>query len=122
MSRPLSFLIAHPHPAINYFFEDYSPWFMRRFLDINIQTSEEVPLKPAHAFGLTLRHFRARKQISQERLSQESGLDRSYISLLERGLRQPSLTTLLQLAKALDVSASELISKVKELLDENHKD
>jgi len=61
------------------------------------------------------------QKISQERLSQESSLDRSYISLLERGLRQPSLTTLLQLAKALDVSASELILKVEELLDENHK-
>jgi len=78
-------------------------------------------LKPANAFGQALRHFRARQNISQERLSQESGLDRSYISLLERGLRQPSLTTLLQLAEALDVSAGELILKVEELLNENHK-
>lgn len=79
-------------------------------------------MKPANAFGLALRHFRTRQKISQERLSQESGLDRSYISLLERGIRQPSLTTLLQLAGVLDVSASELILKVEELLDENHKD
>ncbi|WP_319521266.1 helix-turn-helix transcriptional regulator [uncultured Desulfosarcina sp.] len=77
-------------------------------------------MKPANAFGLALRHFRTCQKISQERLSQESGLDRSYISLLERGLRQPSLTTLLQLAGVLDVSASELILKVEELLDENH--
>lgn len=78
-------------------------------------------MKPANAFGQTLRYFRARQQISQERLSQESGLDRSYISLLERGRRQPSLTTLLQLAEALDASASELILKVEELLNENNK-
>lgn len=76
-------------------------------------------MKPASAFGQALRYFRACQQISQERLSQESGLDRSYISLLERGIRQPSLTTLLQLAEALDVSANELILKVEELLDEN---
>jgi transcriptional regulator with XRE-family HTH domain len=78
-------------------------------------------LKPANAFGQALRHFRASLQISQERLSQESGLDRSYISLLERGLRQPSLTTLLQLAQALNISSDELILKVEELLDEDYK-
>lgn len=79
-------------------------------------------MKPANAFGQALRHFRARKQISQEHLSQESGLDRSYISLLERGLRQPSLTTFLQLAEALNISSGDLIQKVEELLNENHKD
>lgn len=78
-------------------------------------------MKPANAFGQAIRRFRAYRQISQERLSQESGLDRSYISLLERGLRQPSLTTLLLLAEALDISASELMLKVEELLDENQK-
>lgn len=78
-------------------------------------------MKPANAFGQALRYFRARQNISQERLSQESGLDRSYISLLERGLRQPSLATLLQLAEALSVPASELILKVEELINENHK-
>jgi transcriptional regulator with XRE-family HTH domain len=79
-------------------------------------------LNPAHAFGQTLRYFRVKLKISQERLSQESGLDRSYISLLERGLRQPSLTTLLQLAKALNISSVELILKVEELISENHQD
>jgi transcriptional regulator with XRE-family HTH domain len=74
------------------------------------------------AFGQTLRYFRMSLKISQERLSQESGLDRTYISLLERGLRQPSLTTILQIAKALDISSIKLIEKVEELLSENHKD
>lgn len=83
---------------------------------------QEIKLNPAHAFGHTLRYFRAKLKISQERLSQESGLDRSYISLLERGLRQPSLTTLLQLAKAFNISSVELILKVEELISENHQD
>lgn len=79
-------------------------------------------MKPATAFGQALRHFRTKLKISQERLSQESGLDRSYISLLERGLRQPSLTTILLLAKALNSSSLELISEVEKLLNENNKD
>lgn len=77
---------------------------------------------PSIAFGQTLRQFRAKLKISQERLSQESGLDRSYISLLERGIRQPSLTTMIQLSQALRISSVELISKVEEILSENNKD
>jgi transcriptional regulator with XRE-family HTH domain len=77
---------------------------------------------PSIAFGQTLRHYRSKLKISQERLSQESGLDRSYISLLERGLRQPTLTTILQLSQALHISSIELISKVEVILSENSKD
>jgi transcriptional regulator with XRE-family HTH domain len=61
-------------------------------------------------------------KISQERLAQESGLDRSYISLLERGIRQPSLTTILKIAKALDLPPRELVAKVEEKLFENSQD
>ena len=76
-------------------------------------------MNSANAFGQSLRYFRTNFKISQERLSQESGLDRSYISLLERGLRQPSLNTILQISKALNISSVELIKKVEELLSEN---
>ncbi|MBA3037174.1 MAG: helix-turn-helix transcriptional regulator [Desulfobacterium sp.] len=78
-------------------------------------------MNSASAFGQSLRYFRTSLKISQERLSQESGLDRSYISLLERGLRQPSLTTILQVSKALNISSVELIQKVEEVLSENNK-
>ena len=79
-------------------------------------------MNSANAFGQSLRYFRTSFKISQERLSQESGLDRSYISLLERGLRQPSLNTILQISKALNISSIVLIKKVEELLSENSKD
>ena len=79
-------------------------------------------LKPEIAFGQALRHFRKKIKVSQEKLSQESGLDRSYISLLERGLRQPSLTSILQLSKALKISSIVFISEVEALLCENRKD
>ena len=76
-------------------------------------------MKPENAFAQALRHFRKKVNLSQEKLSQESGLDRSYISLLERGLRQPSLTSILKLSKALKISSATIISKVEALLGEN---
>lgn len=72
-------------------------------------TSEEV-------FGTVLRQLRTRKGLSQESLALEGGLDRTYISLLERGLRQPSLTTILLLSKVLGIKASELVSQVESML------
>lgn len=73
-------------------------------------------MKPEQAFGLVVRDLRRRRDISQERLALESQLDRTFISLLERGLRQPSLTTILQIAKALEVSPEELVATVTRLL------
>jgi len=72
-------------------------------------------------FGLVLRKFRTLNELSQEKLSQECGLDRSYISLLERGLRQPSLTTILLLSKTLDTTAANMVGSVEEILNENIK-
>ena len=72
-------------------------------------------------FGRVLRKFRTLNKLSQEKLSQECGLDRSYISLLERGLRQPSLTTILLLSKALNTTAANMVRDVEEILNENIK-
>ncbi|OQY49421.1 MAG: transcriptional regulator [Desulfobacteraceae bacterium 4572_87] len=75
--------------------------------------------KPEIVFGRVLRQFRKDINFSQEKLSQESGLDRTYISLLERGLRQPTLTSLLKLAAALGVSAVNLVAAVEVKMNEN---
>ncbi len=72
-------------------------------------------------FGQVLRKFRTSNKLSQEKLSQECGLDRSYISLLERGLRQPSLTTILLLAKALNTTASNMVHDFEEIINENNQ-
>ena len=52
------------------------------------------------------------KQLSvaelQEKLGETTGLDRTYISGIERGVRNPSLKNIEKLAKALDVKVSEL--------------
>jgi len=64
-------------------------------------------------FSKVLRELREANNISQEKLAEYCELDRTYISLLERGLRQPTITTIFKLAKALNISASELIKKVE---------
>lgn len=64
-------------------------------------------------FGKVLREQRELKKLSQEKLAELSDLDRTYISLLERGLRQPTISTLFKIADALDVPPSELVKKVE---------
>lgn len=65
------------------------------------------------AFGEVIRELRKKKRFSQEDVAFESGLDRSFISLLETGRQQPSLITVFQLAKALGVTAGELLTLVE---------
>lgn len=66
------------------------------------------------AFGEVIRELRKTRQISQERLAEISNLDRSFISLLECGHKQPSLITIFQLAKAFNISPSKILSLVEE--------
>jgi transcriptional regulator with XRE-family HTH domain len=70
------------------------------------------------AFGQVLRKIRKDKHINQEKLAIDSDLDRSFISQLEHGRKQPSLTTIFQLSKALDISPSKMISSVEKIVGE----
>jgi len=60
-----------------------------------------------------LREYRERNGISQEQLAEAAGLDRSFISLVERGIQSPNIVVLLKLAEVLDVPAAELIAKME---------
>lgn len=64
-------------------------------------------------FGQVVQELRRRRGLSQEELGFETGLHRTYISLLERGKRSPTLTTLIQLATALNVPPSEIVRRVE---------
>ena len=68
------------------------------------------------AFGAVLRELRTARGITQERLAFNADLDRTFISLLERGQRQPSLATIFGLAQALQLSPSEIVQIVEEKL------
>lgn len=58
--------------------------------------------------GKNLARIRKEKGITQEKLQDLSGLDRGYISGVERGARNPSIKNIERLAKALGVSVSDL--------------
>jgi transcriptional regulator with XRE-family HTH domain len=64
-------------------------------------------------FGLVLKELRVKKGYSQESLAIECDLDRTYISLLERGLRQPTISTLFTIATALGVTPSSIIKELE---------
>ena len=53
--------------------------------------------------------------MSQEALAESSNLDRTFVSMLERGLRQPSLETIWSLSNALEISPSGLVKLVEEV-------
>lgn len=63
----------------------------------------------AKAFGVALRQARLRAGLAQEALALKAEVDRTFVSRAERGERQPALTTVFLLAKALDVPAAELV-------------
>lgn len=70
-------------------------------------------MEPAVAFGKVLRQLRQDAGLTQEQLGFEADLRRTYISSLELGEKQPSLTTILKLAAALGCSAADLIGDVE---------
>ena len=64
-------------------------------------------------FGLQLKALRKAKDLSQEQLGLIAGLDRTYISGIERGVRNVSLINIFRIAHALDVPARDLFSDAK---------
>ncbi len=70
----------------------------------------------ARAFGAVLRVARQERGISQDLLSEICDFDRTYPSLLERGLRGPTVEMLLRLADALDVEPTRLVADTVERL------
>ena len=76
-----------------------------------------MTMDPSRAFGKALRLLRDEQGLSQEKLASLAHLHRTHISLLERGRRQPTLTTVFRLASVLGVSATEFIQAVEEEID-----
>ncbi len=68
------------------------------------------------AFGIVLREIRTERCQTQEALAFDSGLDRTYISLLELGGRSPTLDTIMALCQALDVSLTFVSSRIEEVM------
>lgn len=67
------------------------------------QNKEEI-------LGKILQQERKAKKISQEKLAKLTGLDRTFISLIENGKRSPTFSTILKICSALEIEPSELFS------------
>lgn len=67
-------------------------------------------------FGEVLTRHRTDAGISQEELALRADVDRTFVSRLERGIRQPTITTVITLAHALGVQAADLVRETEAAL------
>lgn len=65
------------------------------------------------AFGSEVRRARESLCKSQESLAFDADIHRTYISMIERGKKPPTLTVILRLAGALNIKASELVRRAE---------
>jgi transcriptional regulator with XRE-family HTH domain len=63
-------------------------------------------------FGALLKELREERGFSQAQLALECELDQTFVSLLERGRRQPTLTTLFALCDGLRVEPDAVVAKL----------
>lgn len=75
----------------------------------------------ATAFGKILRRLRIEEGLTQEQLGFEADLRRTYVSILELGQQQPSLTTILKIAKALNRTPGDLVAMVEDEMSSPRK-
>jgi len=62
------------------------------------------------ALGAAIRRARVERGVSQEELAFRSGIDRAYMSSIERGQQNPGIASLIRVAVALGLSAAELMA------------
>lgn len=68
----------------------------------------------ASHFGPAVRRHRELLKLSQEELADRSGLDRTYISGVERGVRNPTVQVMQKLAEALGADLDVLFATARE--------
>jgi transcriptional regulator with XRE-family HTH domain len=78
---------------------------------------KKTAITSQEAFGKVLREQRMKKGLSQEALALNCDLDRTFISMLERGKRQPSLASIITISKALSIQPDKLVRLTTELLN-----
>ena len=66
-----------------------------------------------HLLASNVKHFRGLKKVSQESLAQECGIYRTYLSKIETGKCNPSLSVLVALASALDILPHALLAPLQ---------
>lgn len=70
-------------------------------------------MEPVERFAANVRKARIERGLSQEALGDSAGLHRTEISLLERAAREPRLSTIVRLARALKLPPAALLEKIQ---------
>ena len=83
------------------------------FFDVYNKLQWFIELKPA--FGQVIVKLRREKRFSQEALAERCHIDRVFLSMIENGKSQPTLTTIFLLSKGLGIAPSRLMAKVSQL-------
>ena len=65
------------------------------------------------ALGGAIRRSRRARGISQEDLAHVSAVDRSYMSSIERGVQNPGLVSIVRIARAMDMTVTELMAEAE---------
>jgi len=68
------------------------------------------------AFGKVLRERRKQAGLTQEKLALEADVQRNYVSLIERGVHQPTINIIFKLASALGCKPSDLVADVEKII------
>lgn len=66
------------------------------------------------ALAKILKHLRKERKISQEQFAVKANINRSYVSQMERGLGNPTLSVLFRIAEACDITFMELASLIEQ--------
>jgi transcriptional regulator with XRE-family HTH domain len=66
-------------------------------------------------FGRVIKAVRERQGVSQEKLAERAEIDRTYVSMIERGKRQPTLEVANRIADALSMRLSEIIRRAEKI-------
>lgn len=73
----------------------------------------------AKAFGIVLRELRKEAGLTQEGLGLDADLRRTFVSLLELGQQQPTLTTIFKISSALNIEPSRMLELVEQRISEH---
>ncbi len=74
-----------------------------------------MPTQSESPFGQIVREHRLAASLSQEDLAARAGLHRTFISMIERGERRPSLDVVRKLARGLETTAAKLVEETERL-------
>lgn len=78
-------------------------------------------MDPMVAFGSVIRRLRKEAGVSQEAIACKAAMGRNFVSLIERGLNQPTVRVVFKLAAALETTPSRIFQAVEDEIAENSR-